>query len=239
MQIPGSATWLATVQHRRAQTYAGFAAQLGVTDAAYHAAVDSRVVAWVTDKQVRVRVRVDVLPFVLDDGRLKNQFETATSGGALNPAGRIATEAALFDIPPMSPGRDRPIYGYLEGSAGGSLRQYGLAVLCLREDVRARTTFTLADSLDHTRFGTLPYVAAVQLTAPTCDAAYTEAEISTAANVAAATGYGYVECQIHGGVAVADVERVVFTHDIQPDPDVMQKLDDVNLEFDVVGGDEP
>ena len=239
MQIPTSGAWLALVRQRRAQTYAAFAAQQGVSVLHYRTAVEARVRAWVHGGEVRVRVRAHVLPLVLQDGRLKNQFETGTSGGLLNLPSRIATEAALFQIPASAAAADRPVYGYLEGTLEPSVVQYGVVVLGLNNDVRARTTFTLADSLDHTNHGTDPYVAPSPLNNPTVDAAFTEVDISGAPDVASATGWGYVECQIHGGVSVADIARVVFTQGVQPDPAIQQSLANANLQWSMTQGVEP
>jgi hypothetical protein len=110
------------------------------------------------------------------------------------------------------------------GARETSVSQYGAVVLRLSDSVRDRTTITLADSLDHTVHGTLPLVAPTPLAAPTLDGAFTDADILNSPTLADATGYGYVECQIHGGVSLEDIVEVVFTRGTAPDEELGRRL---------------
>lgn len=239
MPIPTNAAWAARVEQRRRQTYQYFAHQRGVPANVYRAAIENRVSGWIAGAEVRIRLRTDVLERVLDEGRLKNQFETMTSGGALNPVGRIATELSLFGILANRGARDRPIYGYLSGSLEASLLQYGKVVLELSEDIQERTTFTIGDSLDHTRHGTEPWLAPMPVLQPRLGAAHTEIDISACAGCSQASPCGYAEAQIHGGVTLGDIARIVFTGGAAPDLALSQRLAALGLEFVTRQGDEP
>lgn len=89
---------------------------------------------------------------VLYSGRLKSQFETSTSGGALNPDSRRDVEEKFFGYPHDLPDRARPIYGYLtnkplEHHPGAS--GYGEHTLILhRPRIWHRTSAFLGDTLD-------------------------------------------------------------------------------------------
>jgi hypothetical protein len=237
--LPSRPQWNSLVDQRRNVTYEQFATQRGVTRRAYRAAIENRLEAWVAEKEIRTRVRIEVLPLVLADGRLKTQFETGTSGGAYSPPHRLQTEEALFGIPVTAGADERPIYGYLEGSNPAALVQYGPVVIRLRSDVRERTTFTMADSLDHTGAGTHTYLGPSPLSAPRVDALHTEYDLLSAPSMAHATGYGYVECQIHGGVTLADIAGIAFTQGVVPDEEVERRLVDADLEWVTGEGDEP
>src|SRR5690349_7760980 len=73
--VPRSSAWRALVDARRSLTYEQFASARGLARHVYRAGVDVRVQQWVGQREVRVRVRPDVLPLILGDGRLKTQFE--------------------------------------------------------------------------------------------------------------------------------------------------------------------
>jgi hypothetical protein len=227
------------VAQRRLVTYEHFASSRGVARTVYTATMENNIRQWIGGKEIRVRIRAHVLPLVLADARLKNQFETMTSAGAYNPPRRVQTEKALFGIDVRAQPDQRPIYGYLEGSFETSVLQYGPIVLRLRDEARERTTFTLADSLDHTEAGTQPWVAPEPLSAPTCQASHTEWDVVAAPTLPHATGYGFVECQIHGGVALADFAQVVFTRGLTPGADLQERLSDADVEWSVQPEDEP
>ena len=64
----------------------------------------------INDSEFGVRVDEKALSSILDTG-LKNQFETNSSGGALNKTKRLSAEKNLFNVPVDSLDSDRPVYG--------------------------------------------------------------------------------------------------------------------------------
>jgi hypothetical protein len=116
--------------------------------------------------EVRVSVHGDdTLNKILDDGRLKSQFESGGSRGMFDPNYRRAMEYSLFGIGGNPDDDDdettlsdqaRPIYGFLsrahdraykDTTNANVTRQYGAIQMVLDKSVRTRTTFTGSDSL--------------------------------------------------------------------------------------------
>src|SRR5690606_41821198 len=60
-----------------------------------------------------ISVSKHALHSILDSGRIKSQFETGTSRGALAPETRADVEHQFFGYPHDLPAKARPIYGYL------------------------------------------------------------------------------------------------------------------------------
>ena len=110
------------------------------------------------DAQFCMRIDTEeVLPKIIESGKLKTQFETNTSGGALSTSLRELTSKNLFGW------KDRPTdagfekYGYLragsfkdEVSLGDvAVSQYGDASITFKKkNLMDRTTLTFGDSLD-------------------------------------------------------------------------------------------
>ncbi|TDH62164.1 DUF3626 domain-containing protein [Dankookia rubra] len=216
--------------------------QAAGTSARLSAGPNERVASLVAGSDVRIRVRPGTLRSILGSGRLMTQFETGTSGGLLNRNMRRATEGALFGLEPDAPVGQRPIYGYLGGTAEATPAQYGSAVIRLRPEVRPRTTFTFGDSLDETFIGTRPAVAAEPLTQPTALAS-TPRNVGkgSLAELSPTRGAGptYAEAQVHGGVTVQDIAEVVFTGGRMPDPGTRAQLEKAGIPWRVVDGDGP
>jgi hypothetical protein len=96
---------------------------------------------------------------VLEDGRIRTQFETGTSSGHYGPDYRAQVESQLFGLPSDLPVEQRPVYGALraadnsEHEWGGDPApwakpdNYGQRVFLLRPEVKNRSTYTLDDSL--------------------------------------------------------------------------------------------
>lgn len=102
---------------------------------------------------VLVAVHPDTALQIVADGRIKTQFETGGSNGALDPDYRAVQETAVFDHHPASP--VRTVYGYVASedmgidprTAGPS--QYGEARLEMVPSVRAVSSMTAGDTLGY------------------------------------------------------------------------------------------
>jgi hypothetical protein len=156
------------------------------------------------------------------DGRFKSQFETGTSRGSLSYEARSEQEAANFGTHPSVDPKSRPIYGYVrKGDASfrsiveGEVRQYGEVHFVLKKEVHDRTTFTTEDSL-------LRPIHPAPLKKPNYLAAMPYYH----------GGSRYTEAQIHGGLSLKDVDRVVVSVKEAKD---MADFDTLELSLRAVG----
>lgn len=176
-----------------------------------------------------VHIRVDEGIFrdnVLPDGRFKSQFETRSSGGALDPKRRRLVEKDVMGVGERTAGSQRPIYGYMPADditttylRADHTRHYGDTIVRLKPGVKNRTTFTHGDSLDQFH-GTRAYASPVNQprAASVQDWAVRDGVVKDPFTgvrpKALPTGnQPYWEAQVHGGVRVDDIGEVVFTYD--------------------------
>jgi hypothetical protein len=212
-----------------------------------------------TDKVAKANVAVAVegmdLISVLNDGRIKNQFETMKSRGAYDPENRIKNELIVSGTPIDTPAQKRSIFGYLFTSDQASTRSedsrsdgnilhlgnrytdsYGKFKVVLKPSIKERTTFTVGDSLERGSQNS-------QILSQNLDRqAMKEAGLVTGADIALnqtpATLLGtYLEAQIHGGISLSDIERIVYTGDESDETLqlVKTKIKDLGLSISVEG----
>lgn len=160
---------------------------------------------------VYIRAPASVINSIIDDGRLKNQFETQSSMGMLDNEFRDEVENDIFGIDSTDP-QDHPIYGYLFDEEGGfipedfGLNHYGDVIIKLNGDVKGRTTWTGDDSLDNHESGMMPSSVRNPSYGSLADENGWE---RTPMPSDPDKEYGYWEAQIHGGVdLLRDVEYV-------------------------------
>lgn len=171
------------------------------------------------DKSTGIYVRVpgDVLPQVVNDGRLKSQYESGTSSGKFSPTVRSHVESKLFSYPENFAESVRPIYGYVESDdvdhsdAEISLQQYGEVLLRLKDDVKARATVTGGDSLNAS---TREYIAPTPMSKFGPEAVFSGIlnnyrEGARGLGISGASyNESFIEAQIHGGVLLSDIAEV-------------------------------
>lgn len=90
-----------------------------------------------------------------EEQRLKNQFETNTSGGLLNKQARVIGEDQRLGVPSDTPGTQRPIYtGFQDPSKGfdNRYRNYGDQAYKINGLTEKDYTFTFDDSLQQGTF---------------------------------------------------------------------------------------
>jgi hypothetical protein len=182
----------------------------------------------VADAPIIVRVHQEDLGRIVDDGRLRTQHETGTSSAALDSAWRSHVEQELFGQ------AQPPIYGYLLGSVGAGrtnapVRHYGSALLVMSQQVRARTSVLAYDTLggysQWSEAGEAPHgcpelignVTHRSLVRPLPEG---ESLREVASSHPRPFPFGYCEAQIHEGVELEDIERIVFE---RPIPDQLQR----------------
>lgn len=179
-----------------------------------------------------------ILEKIIDD-RFKSQFETGTSGGALNTRYRAAIENSLMNYSLKTDPADRPIYGYMsEGPTynnglSGNATFYGKVAIRLKSSVKDRTTVTLGDSLNNeTPASPVNKINAASLVPPEVvpfvnskdptDQSYVKTtfrDISKAKNISQLTENSfspYVEAQVHGRVLPSDIEEIHIHQSLWP-----------------------
>jgi len=118
-------------------------------------AIAANLARCAANSQPVVRAPAGCLEAILNTGRLKSQFETHRSSGALNNDLRASAESEMFGYPTDMPDELRPIYGYMDEDithpeASYAAGWYGDVKIVLKPSVRDRTTITLEDSLQPT-----------------------------------------------------------------------------------------
>ena len=158
---------------------------------------------------VSIRSSMDRALTIVADGRFKTQFETGTSSGLFEPDRREIAEENGLGVSAKIPLTDRPMYGYF-GAGEPDVKSYGNIEFVLKDSVRARTTYTIGDSLEGF---TGQYKVGGSHSADTA---------AWGGNLDAYAKYGvgrtvrsikwpdYIEAQIHGGVSLKDVAKVVI-----------------------------
>ena len=166
-----------------------------------------------TEHDMAIQFKSENLDRFLSDPRLKSQFETGRSGGALDHNLRADAEYAGLGAPLDLDPKRRPIYGYMNLGPAAEKRvsQYGDLTFVLKDTVRERTTVTVGDSLHNMRSG---YVAGTPVTQPEkaswdtrVDALYDYAKFGDTTTLL--NRIGYAEIQIQNGVGIGDVRAVI------------------------------
>lgn len=212
--VPGpSYETRAALTNKRISSIREIARLRGVEPEALFAELEEAIARTTAESRVQIRIRPGALAQVLDDGRFKSQFETNTSGGALDQNLRARAEEKMFGYERELDPASRPIYGYLSGANELSVNGYGEIRVVLRDDVRARTTFVLDDSLGPGAFGeTIPAPVEAPNSLAMNWGGYRQFSVDLDLRQARLNDISgiYPEAQIHGGVAVTDIEEVVL-----------------------------
>lgn len=184
---------------------------------------DDYAKALVTGDNVRVTVSVpsDALGKIIEDGRLKSQFEAKTSKGSFNPDYRKVAETRMFGLHPNVADDKRPIYGSVmpdgvKGTQTWFTAGYGDVHLVMKRPTGGKTTFTDADSLNP---GTTPSritnpnrgsVTSQMFRSPVAGAPSSSPAFPDKLPSRASNHNTYIEAQIHGGVKLSDVSYAVM-----------------------------
>lgn len=178
--------------------------------------LQSRLKEMVDGSSVRVRVRRSALPGIIAAGRLMTVYETGVPHSFADLDARKELEQQFFGYGIDMPAVDRPIYGYLRQTEPryGGLSRFGRVVLHLKPHVRARTAFTVGDSLDNVLSGGVvtPKLAPSTLTEPHWTSAWFGGERDDPNPAAVGPDFMflpfYVEATIHGGITIDDIEGI-------------------------------
>lgn len=192
-----------------------------------------------------LRVRSWAPNSIVADGRFKSQFEVGTSGGMFNPGGRAEFERLFFGYADDLDPTERPIYGYWSHreslDTNEMAQSYGDSIFVLKDRVKTRATVTGGDSLnawhnladeDRADFIPRPFLDPDHRIYSTSDLRRDAWEGVTKPH----RSHGYTEIQVHGGLSLDDVDRVIFQvwkHNDPPDDDLLAKLDDLNIPYTI------
>lgn len=187
--------------------------------------------AALASSRVFMRAPEDAVPQILQSGELKNQLQTNTSRGHLDPEGRRRFEKSFFGVPEDAPDEFHPKYGYLSTDPYGrkyypepfimggvdSVKvsspelQYGPLSLLLKRSEHPRVMYTPGDSLE--AWDTLPLPLEQQRVL---------GDRTFSASKFGPTGGSYTEAQVFGKLPLSDFEKLI-QYSSEPSP-TMQRL---------------
>jgi hypothetical protein len=177
-----------------------------------------------------IRVHAANVESLLQDGRFKTQLETGMSGGSFNESARIHSEWLGLGIDKEADPLEHPIYGYFAHPNTLDMSNYGEVDFVLKDEVKHRATVTMGDSLSDFMSGTL-------IGSPSGDIDLA----SMGSNLLAASEGDipdYIEAQIHGGVSMQDVAKVVYHRYpfgfVADEAGVLQRLRDAGFDVEVI-----
>lgn len=179
------------------------------------------------EQPIKINLNTTSLSGVAEDGRFKSAFEKSTNSKYTNSKymeHRLEVETDAMGIPGSIETTERPIYGSIFGDA----RVYGAIEVQLKESVKTRTTMTLGDSFAQQNPVLVRDVLAGEATRN--DLAQASILSSTNGNQSQGgiyallqfginpndvlerfkTAQPYWEAQIHGGVSLSDVEKIIL-----------------------------
>lgn len=175
------------------------------------------------ENEFATRTSMEGLEKILEEGRIKSQFETDKSSTVIGKEFRAEVEETLYGYPRDLDPKLRPIYGYLTNSKNGfefsryngALRYGNVSIILKKKGLSNRTTFTLGDSLDGTRYDykvpTLydqPSMQALSASRSLCDKYGTYTGKVGKDLYEVTNNVSYLELQFHGGVSINNIEKV-------------------------------
>ena len=202
-----------------------------------------------TDKNpVSIMTEEEVLESILDDGKVKSVFEIDEDmKGKQYLEYRSAYEKVAFEYGIDTPPELRPVSGIVFPSEMNDKlidtfgTNYGSVQLVLKDDVKSRTTVTIGDSLDTFQRptpigGKVPRTFDLATTAQFSDKVRSKAgENYLTSESFWALGHQYVEAQVHGGVKLSDIEKVVIHYPQWIDMEATtNRLNDMGIAWEVV-----
>jgi len=207
----------------------------------YKKAVSEKIQSMIDNCDLKMRIRPSVLhDFILHNGgRMKNQFETGTSGGCLSSSARSRCEKSYWDIHHEADGASRPIYGYMysdeafDSRGPGYVDHYGGLSITFKSEVKQRATVTCGDTLNkhrgeyNTSFLAKP-VTNVDYSILSRDVLSSlSGDPLKAGNLSEIRGE-YFEAQIFGPTTVHDIAHVSFAG-TEPEKRITDVLDKLGI----------
>jgi hypothetical protein len=199
-----------------------------------------------TDKNpISIMTEEDVLDSILDDGKVKSIFELDDEWkGEQYREHRTAYEKVAFGYDATTPPEIRPVSGIVYPSEMNDKlidtfgNNYGSVQLVLKDDVKSRTTVTIGDSLDKWQRPT-PIGGQVPRTFDLATMAQSSVKFSGRGENALTKetfwGFTYVEAQVHGGVKLSDIDKIVIHYPQWIDMEATtNRLNEMGIAWEVV-----
>lgn len=195
--------------------------------------------------EIRIRLTTGVLGKILDDGRFKTQYETGKSGGGFVPDKRLDFEERHFNIPKPTredlgqdtPYSGRPVYGFVKARddrESSQEEQYGTVEVVLKDQLKARSTVTLSNSLDSYGLVAATPLNDVDIRSVPLWVSFTENKDKEVRALKFLRTkdlddltISYAEAQVHGGVKTEDIDHVIFHKD--PGGSIKKRLDGMGI----------
>jgi hypothetical protein len=208
--------------------------------------LDKEANDFVKKNPVSVMVPEDAIYAILDEGRLKTIYDMPDAKDEDYIDYRTIYEHVSFGYGSDLPIDQRPVSGAVLPKAQNNDAfdrfgdNYGSVQIVLKDSVKDRTTYTLGDSLD--RFQK-PFSIGenVPRTADLWGTARSASGIRSKGNTNMFEEprwheTDYVEAQVHGGVRLGDIAKVVFHYpDYDPPTDQLKSL---GIDFEINNGDD-
>lgn len=210
-------------------------------------ALDKQANELMKNNPVSVMTEESVLQNILDEGKVKSIYDLPEGvKGRQYLEYRTAYENHAFGYDNNTPIEIRPISGITYPSEINDQlidnfgTNYGSVQLVLKDDVKSRTTFTIGDSLDRWQEPT-PIGGKLPRTMDLLNKAE-KASVFELNNNNFLQGRGfwdssYVETQVHGGIKLADIDKIVFHYPEWIDMEsTVNRLNDMGISWEVVDG---
>jgi hypothetical protein len=225
----------------------------------YKAAVSEEYARVMENAQPAVRAPSGLLETILDDGRIKNQHETGSSGGWLDPDMRRDFEQDFMGVSEDTPDEEMPIYGFASSEDAApseepdDLDGYGDASIRLDDSAKESASVTFGDSLSAnggmggrdedspTSFAATPAnnPGAESVEPGLIPAGHDEdTQLEMLENADDPTDLSmYNEMQFHGGIDADQIEEVKFDANADfrdpPDQELLDRLDEAGISYEV------
>jgi hypothetical protein len=190
---------------------------------------------------VSMRVPESALRQIADDGHFKNQYAVRRSRGMFDPDGRMTAEQTMFGIPRNSEPEDYPVYGYIRAPDGDArVGGYGRIRVTFKESVRNGTSFTYGDSLSNGRAGNVSPapVTRPHIGNPASDFEPVFSGVRKRASLKdnmESIQVSYAEAQIHGRLALDDIEKIEWPPGSLPSVELENYLASRGIDPNILG----
>lgn len=215
-------------------------------------AAEDNVRTLIDNSDLVVRANPSVIDKIREDGRLKNQFETGTSGGVVAKSERREVEKDSLGVSTSDPTL-RPIYGYLTDRLSrvedrDRADHYGDVIIKFKDEVKQRSTVTGGDTLDDhgdngfgyrgSQIGKDFNIAAIFPFEADGQSGYAEKEMlekianaKSLADIIKANNSSYIETQLFGQPGLKDAAELIYTNGSKPTPDMEKWAKDNGVEI--------